>query len=608
MIARRLGFFAALLLSLTAGAQTLEYEVSLAAPASHLVGVKLQLPPGAAERVLQLPVWNALYQIRDFSQYLAALAAEDPVGHSLPVIQLDKSSWKVSGAIDGATIHYQIRGDDPGPYGAQLNATHAFLNLAEVLVYPVEGRALPIEISFANVPQEWKFATSLKLLSPVKFSAQNYDQLVDSPIEAGMFRESDFDESGAHYRIVVDADPSDYVFAQVSEMCRRIVGAEVSLMQDRPFDHYLFIYHFPRGSGGGGMEHAFSTAIDLNARYLKENPTLVANITAHEFFHLWNVKRIRPRGLEPVDYTKENYTDALWFSEGVSSTIADYALLQIHVLDEAQYLERLGQSITELESRPAHLTQSAEESSLDAWLEKYPAYRIPRRSISYYNKGELLGIMLDLKLRDLTHDSASLRTLFQYLNKEYAQRGRFFDDSEGIRLAAEAVANANLRQFFADYVAGTREIPWDEFLAGVGLRVERKANTLADVGFTISRNVGEPPVVSDVAADSAAELAGLASGDAILELNGKIAFSDIQQELAAKTPGDPITLKINNRRGDRELHWTVGTREQISYEVKDGATVTAEQRSRRDSWLHSDWFKPALIQSSAARAVGENPR
>src|SRR2546430_8495655 len=168
------------------------------------------------------------------------------------------------------------------------------------------------------------------------------------------------------------------------------------------------------------MEHAYSTAIEVNAQVLTDNPLAFADVTAHEFFHLWNVKRIRPQSLEPVDYTKENYTPALWFSEGVDTTAAECIELRAGLLDERHFLDQLGQEITELENRPAHLTQSAEQSSLDAWLEKYPRYGLPVRSISYYNKGKLLGVLLDLAVRDASYDQASLRELFRSMDEQYA--------------------------------------------------------------------------------------------------------------------------------------------------------------------------------------------
>ena len=175
----------------------------------------------------------------------------------------------------------------------------------------------------------------------------------------GKFQESDFDEAGGHFRVVVDADPSDYDMQEIVGQLHKITAAAISWMNDRPFDNYMFLYHFPRGPAGGGMEHAYCTAIDISAAALKQNPGALPGVTSHEFFHLWNVKRIRPQTLEPVDYTKENYTRALWFSEGVTSTAEGIINLRAGIIDEKGYLKRIGDEITELERRPAHLAQSA---------------------------------------------------------------------------------------------------------------------------------------------------------------------------------------------------------------------------------------------------------
>jgi predicted metalloprotease with PDZ domain len=337
------------------------------------------------------------------------------------------------------------------------------------------------------------------------------------------------------------------------------------------------------------MEHAFSTAIDVSADSIKNNSGALAGVTAHEFFHLWNVKRIRPQTLEPVDYTKENYTRALWFSEGGTSTAEGLIQLRAGLLDESHYLARLGDEITELERRPAHLTQSAEESSLDAWLEGNAYYRRPERSISYYNKGELLGIMLDLAVRESSHGQASLREVFQWMNQNDAKKGRYFKDSDGVREAAEAVSHAHLGWFFAKYVAGTDEVPWNDFFKSVGLRVISRSNTVPDAGFVASRNFDGPMTVGSVTAGSEAEHAGLQAGDTILEFQGKPAGQESRQELAQLNPGDTISLKVRGRRsGERTLTWKTGSRQEVSYEVKDLESVTPGQRARRDAWLKGE--------------------
>jgi predicted metalloprotease with PDZ domain len=562
------------------------YTISFASPEQHFVEVQIILPEGAAQRELQLPVWNALYQVRNFAQYVNWVRAKDRAGRPLPLLELNDSRWQISGAEGGAVVEYQIYVDSFGPFGAQLSAHHAFFNLAQLLMYAVDARNDPMAVRFNQVPEGWRIATPLTFSRDGIYSADNYDRLVDSPVEIGTFKESDFDEGGAHYRVVVDAEPGDYDMEKIAAMLHKVVIAATSWMDDRPFDTYMFLYHFPRGPAGGGMEHSYSTAIDVNADVLARSPEVLTSVTAHEFFHLWNVKRIRPQNLEPADYTKENYTRALWFSEGCTSAAADIIQLRSGLLDEPHFEQQLASGIGELERRPAHLTQSAEDSSLDAWLEGNSYYRRPERSISYYNKGELLGIILDLAVRDASHGHTSLREVFQWMNENYAKKGRFFPDSDGVRLAAEAVAHADLGWFFTKYVQGTEEIPWNDFFRSVGLRVIEEKNTAADAGFAASRNFDGPMTVSAVAADSETQRAGLQVGDMILEINGKTAGQESSDDMAGLAAGDTITVKVRGRRGgDRELKWKAGSREEITYELKGLENVSAEQQARRAAWL-----------------------
>jgi predicted metalloprotease with PDZ domain len=589
-----------LLLGLTlvrCGAAT-EYTVSLANPEHHLVEVQIILPAGSTQRELQLPVWNALYQVRDFTQYVNWVRAKDHAGRPLTVQQLTKSRWQVSGAESGTILDYQIYVDSFGPFGAQLNSHHAFFNLAQLLIYAVDARSEPMSVRFNHLPEGWRIATPLTFSQEGRFGAENYDRLVDSPVEMGTFKDTEFDEGGGHYRVVIDAEAPDYDMDKIVAMLRKIVAAATSWMGDRPFDNYMFLYHFPHGPAGGGMEHSYSTAIDVNADVLSRSPEALASVTAHEFFHLWNVKRIRPQTLEPVDYTRENYTRALWFSEGCTSTAADIIQLRSGLLDELHFEQELASEIGELERRPAHLTQSAEDSSLDAWLEGNPYYRRPERSISYYNKGELLGIMLDLAVRDSSHWQTSLREVFQWMNENYAKKGKFFPDSDGVREAAEAVSHADLAGFFAKYVQGTDEIPWNDFFRAVGLRVIEAKVVTADAGFVGSRNFDGPMAAAAVTAGSEAERAGLRVGDIILEINGRIAGQESSQDLVDLTAGDTIRVKLRSRSGtERELKWKAGSHEEITYELKSTEKTNAEQMAHRTAWLKGEAQVPPATHS-----------
>jgi predicted metalloprotease with PDZ domain len=563
------------------------YTVSLAAYQEHRVRVQMELPAGEPQRRIQLPVWNALYQVRDFAQYITWVRVKGRAADASGVRAIDKTTWEVDGTQNGAVVDYEILAALAGPYGAQLNASHAFFNLAEILMYLPDARNAKLRLQFTNVPAGWKFATALPSEGG-GFRAENYDQLVDSPVEIGPFTESDFDEGGGHYRVVVDADPSDYNMQKIVANLQRMVAAATAWMEDRPFQTYIFLYHFPRGPGGGGMEHAYCTAIDVNAQSVRENPAALDGVTAHEFFHLWNVKRIRPQSLEPIDYTKENHTRALWFSEGVTSTVEDIILLRAGLLDEPGFLRKLSEQITELEQRPAHLTQSAEVSSLDAWLEKYPFYREAERSISYYNKGDLLGVLLDLKVRDASGGKASLRNLFQWMNENYARPGKFFPDSAGVRTAAESVSQGDLAAFFAKYVAGVDEIPWDDYFKTVGLHVVQRRTTVADAGFVAAHNFDAPPSVVRVRSGSEAEHVGLMAGDELLVFNGHAAASDFEKRMGELRPREAIRVRIRRHGVERELQWRIGSREEVEFEVKDVDNVTTQQKARRAAWLRGE--------------------
>ena len=489
---------------------TIRYEISLAHPALHQFHVAMTIPGVQGSVAVQMPAWNALYQIRDFAYHVSGFRAAGAAGDALPARRLDKQTWRVEGQGE-VRIEYESFWNDPGPFDTQLNNEHAFLNLAEILCYVPERRGEGALVRFTDVPQGWRIAVELprggaEVGDLAAYQAAGYDALVDAPVEIGRFEEWTFpgagQAAGRTIRIVYHGDAVDH--GALTRMLSEIVNYETRLMGDAPFSEYTFLLHIGQGYGGGGMEHANCTAISVGS------VAALANIGAHEFFHLWNVKRIRPQSLEPVDYTREMWTKALWFAEGVTSTYAAYTLVRTGIWARGQFLGDLAQQITELESRPARAWQGAEEASLDTWFDKYPLYDRPDFSISYYNKGQLLGLALDILIRDATDNRASLDDVLRQMNQQYAQRGRYYADSAGIEEAIEQVvreakpgAAIDFPGFFKRYVSGTEEMPFADLLSRAGLVLRTQGEARATLGFDIERDAAGLPVLANLDPSSA---------------------------------------------------------------------------------------------------------
>jgi predicted metalloprotease with PDZ domain len=480
--------FCGLLIAARPASATIQYRVSLDHPERHLFGVSMTIPVEGREVTVAIPAWSTLYRIEDFAYRvrdvtatcgsLDAVPASAPAAVPVNVRKLDKQTWRISlsgscqpGDHNRFEIHYETDWDEPGPFNSQLNPSHAFVNLSEILMYVPDQRAEDTSVAFDNLPGGWRTAGELATAGAANtYVALSYDKLVDAPVEAGKFDEFEFNSGGAHFRVVVDSE--NWNRRALENGLQMITAYELQLMGGPPFDpprrEYTFIFHIgPDGDiDGGGMEHSNSTAISTRS------VDSAIPIAAHEFFHAWNVKRIRPQSLEPVDYAKEQYSRALWFAEGVTSAYASYTLVRAGLWTKGQFYGDLASQIADLESRPARQWQSAEQSSLEAWFEKYDGYNTPERSISYYNKGQILGVMLDLAIRDATDNHKSLDDVLRRMNVEYAQQGKFYDDSEGIRAVVEEVAGKSFQDFFRRYVSGTDEIPYNDFLGVAGLQLK----------------------------------------------------------------------------------------------------------------------------------------
>ncbi|MHB8484366.1 MAG: M61 family metallopeptidase [Candidatus Acidiferrales bacterium] len=574
---------------------TIYYTVSLNNPAQHIFHVKMEVSDAGRSILLAMPAWNATYEIRDFAYRVTELHASVSegtlAGASLTVNKLDKQTWELSlpsaprSDLGTVTIEYDDYWDEPGPFSSQLNSHHAFLNLAEVLPYIPARRNEQSEVQYTDVPTGWKVAEELPTGGvDDSFLANSYDALVDAPAEIGPFHRFTVftGEGDIKLGASVVVDGSNWNEKELSGVLGKIISYETSMMQDDGGPgEYMFIFHFgPYAEvGGGGMEHANCTAIAVSSG------ETAANVAAHEFFHLWNVKRIRPQTLQPVDFTKEMWTRALWFAEGVTSTYAAYTMVRTGLWRHDQFYADLAQQFTALDARPAHHWQSAEESSLDTWLDKYDYYDRPEVSISYYNKGQILGVLLDLEIRDATDNRKSLDDVLRAMDADYAHRNRFYNDSAGVEQEAEKVSGRSLKDFFAKYVAGTDDIPYDDFLHIAGLAATKQQQAIADFGFEVSRARSGPLQVAAVTPGSGAQQAGLQAGDFLLKLDGQPFPRFAQRWLLSHAPGDKVKLQIERNASQREILLTLGKQTMESYSISEVPGASAKQRQIRNGML-----------------------
>lgn len=582
---RSLAVFCFALLASGPTKATIDYEVSLDHPERHLFHVKIAVPNVHQELIVQMAAWNALYQIRDFSAHVRQVEAFSRPTPS-PMGKLDKQTWHVLG--DGTiTIRYDIHWDEPGPFGTQINSEHAFFNPAMILMY-VPGRTNEgVLLTLRDIPRGWNLITALKRLPVIDnpdpawgyFSAANFGTLADSPVEVGTF--AAFQLKGFEPPIFVAIHGEGWSRRRVESDLRKICQYEIKLMDGAPFERYTFILHIGKGAGGG-MEHANSTAIGV------PSDEYLPGVAAHEFFHLWNVKRIRPASLEPVDYTKEQYTRALWFAEGVTSTYGAYTLVRSGIWNKERFYEDLGQQISELEDRPANRWQSAEQSSLDAWLEKYPLYNRPEDSVSYYTKGQVLGNLLDILIRDRTDNSKSLDDVLRAMNTDFAKQGKTYRDSQDVRLTAEKVAGGSFEDFFQKYVAGTEPFPYQQVLALAGLELRRSEQRRATLGFTATRDSNGALLVGDVEGESNAARTGLLAGDAILGWNGGEAPRRLQRWILEQKPGDLLKLRIHREGKELTIEFRLGEIIETYYQVAEDSDASEKAHRLREGLLRGE--------------------
>ena len=579
----------------------ISYRVDVEDVHAHLLRVTLRVPRPAAEQRLSLPVWiPGSYLVREFARHLSDLRAEQG-GRAVPLEQLDKATWLARCAGRGElVVSALVYAFDTSVRCAFLDAGRGFFN-GTGLCLRVEGReAEPHRLRIGALPRGWQVATAMRGLKVDArgrgtYEAADYDELVDHPFELGHFWRGRFEAHGVPHEFIVAGALPDFDGERLLADTRRICEAQIAFWHGSrkpkpPFGRYVFLLNTCE-DGHGGLEHRASTAL-LSAR--RNLPQLgrgaetsdayveLLGLISHEYFHTWNVKRMRPAEFARYDYTQENYTALLWFFEGFTSYYDDLFLCRCGLIDTPRYLKLLARTVSAVAATPGRRVQSVAEASFDAWVKYYRAdENTPNATISYYAKGALVALALDLTLR---RDGGSLDAVMRALWKSSAG-GPISQD--GIAAALEAVSGRSYAKELAEWVHGRGELPLQGLLYGAGVEWQVQGAGMAQrLGVRASESALTGVKLTHVLRGGAAEAAGFAAGDEILAVAGwRVRRLDEAQRLLQPGQGAEVLVARDQRvlalRLTLPRDANTGAPVQLVADAKPGKAAQA----LREAWL-----------------------
>jgi len=597
------------------------YSIRLLSPGAHCYEVQLTVAvPDPGGQIFAMPAWiPGSYMIRDYARHVVAIRAEaDGVGIALT--KLDKSRWQTAATDRAVTLVLEIYAHDDSVRGAHFDQTHAYFN--GPCVFPeVVGQAdiecqLEIQATKKSVARHWRVATSMQRAGASEYGfggyvAKDYAELIDHPVEIGDLSIGEFDVAGVPHVIAIrgntraDMARACHDLKTLCEYHHKMLGTPADL------DRYVFLLNAP-GSGYGGLEHRWSSSLvcDRNCLPIRgdesasEDYRTFLGLVSHEYFHLWNVKRMKPAVFTPYELATETHTELLWVFEGITSYYDDLGLVRSGLISEAQYLDLLGRTMTRVSRGEGRRRQSVAASSFDAWTKFYKQDANAANAIvSYYAKGALIALALDLKLRVETGQQVSLDDVMRSCWGRWGETGEGMPEG-GFEDVCRDVSGLDLHDFFVASVRGTGELPLESLLQELGIvlckrpsggRKDKGGNEISGtklpevwLGATLSVRGGKPRFAT-VTNGGPAELAGVSPGDELVALDGlKVTASGFDSRVRRYQTGDKSSLTVF--RGDElvtvALRWTAAPTDTCFLTIDENASAAMTQR--RDSWLRPE--------------------
>lgn len=581
---------------INASAATISYQLDFSNAAAHYVNVKMSIEGIKKSTVdIKMPVWApGSYLIREFPKNVEGAEATNGKGGKLMVEKINKNTWRVaSNNSDKIEFSYKVYANELSVRTSHIDLSHAYFNGTSIFMF-IEGY-LNEKTTVKILPYNgWKeISTSLDMVNNDKWTrtAPDYDLLVDSPFEIGNQSIFYFEASGVKHEVALYGQSNCNQEKLKNDMIK-IVQECTAIFGEHPCKNYVFIIHnLP--SGGGGLEHLNSTTLQTSKwGYESESSyTGFLSLVAHEYFHLWNVKRLRPVPLGPFNYSEENYTSLLWFSEGVTSYYDDYITRLAGFYSPEKYLEIAAGSAAVHQNTPGNSVQSVTESSIDAWIKFYrPNENSSNSTSSYYSKGALMGILLDLEIMNATKGSKTLNDVMKAMYQTYYKKlNRGFTEAE-LKATAEQVAGVKLDELF-NLLHTTDPINYSKYFAYAGLKISDRNATKneAFLGATTSSSNGKT-IVQSVTKDAPAQKAGLTNGDEIIAINGNRVNNDLANWLALYKPGDKVQVIAARDGSVATYEITLAKNPYVSYKLEKIQDATEVQKTIYKKWLRTDSY------------------
>jgi predicted metalloprotease with PDZ domain len=574
-----------------AASPAMSITVSMERPTTHYYHVVFRVDGLKGEtQDFKMPAWTpGYYRIMDYARNVMDFKAEDGTGRPLAWEKTAKNIWRVrSGQAAAVVVSYDVYAFTRFCADSYLGDDGGFITPAGLFMHVAGRLQSPVTVTVLPHPDWKQVSTGLDPIAgrPNTFTAPDFDTLYDCPILIGNQEVLTFEAAGRPHTVAAyDLGTADR--AKFTGDLKKIVEAAAALMGELPYRQYTFLII---GPGGGGLEHLNSTAVTLNPASLT-NPEAYKgwlSFIAHEYFHLFNVKAIRPIALGPFDYEHENYTNMLWVSEGITVYYEFILLNRAGLMTRDEVLERLGSTIANYENAPGRRYQPATASSFDTWTNFFSrGEHSANTTISYYDIGAGLGLLLDLKIREASEGRSSLDDVMRTLyGTFYKEKKRGFTDRE-FREACERAAGAPLGEIFDDYAATVKDWDYARYLGFAGLTIDTEPGTAPGPWFgAATQDQNGSPVVSSVEPDSPASLAGLSAQDEIVALDGaRVTQRSLAGTINARKPGEKVKVLYARRGAVHEAEVTLGKKTDRSFRITPLANPTPQQKALLDGWL-----------------------